>query len=129
MLRCLPGLLRTTQSGPLVAGRHTETLYPADKRRWMPRHWWRPRSLFSWFSSCRGAEGGPGALARGLCLLIPHIVPLTHARSTCVPTAEELKAGQEHWREATVPHTPEEAAKAAGESDGGNQLVSTFLCC
>ena len=31
------------------------------------------------------------------------------------PVAEELKAGQEHWREATVPHTPEEAAKAAGE--------------
>lgn len=29
--------------------------------------------------------------------------------------ADELRAGQEHWREATVPHTPEDAAKAAGE--------------
>ncbi len=33
----------------------------------------------------------------------------------CLPApAEELKAGQEHWREATVPHTQEEALKAAG---------------
>lgn len=33
--------------------------------------------------------------------------------------AEELHAGQEHWREATVPHTPEEAAKAAGKHEFG----------
>lgn len=56
----------------------------------------------------------PGVLRACPLHFIPREPCLDLAPACLLPPAEELKAGQEHWREATVPHTREEALKAAG---------------